>query len=181
MYQMVIENKANNMHTFSCLVPAIWPSALQTPNVIMHLYCYDIGIDTLDKWDYSIDSSVGSRISFFEWEQYLTNILITPILVFYCLTVSHTNLICWKNDPQPSSRASGARECRHRAAGSLTEDSLSLQCDGRVASISLWVFLWFWVFLGWLRHVKSLQRWTEAWNPRLIDFFKAKRASLSGG
>lgn len=93
MYQLGIENKAKSMHKFFCMVPAIWPSALQTLKGIIPLsrYYLGIGIDTLDKCEYSAISSAGSWICFLEWEQYLTSLLIISILVFYCLTANAPN------------------------------------------------------------------------------------------
>lgn len=51
MYQLGMENKAKSMHKLFCMVPAIWPSALQTLKGFIHLsrYYLEIGIDTLEK------------------------------------------------------------------------------------------------------------------------------------
>lgn len=74
------------------MVPTIWFSTLQTPEGIIHLYCYYLVIDTVDKRDYSTAFSVGPRFYPCDWEQYLTNFLIMPILVSYWLTPNYTNM-----------------------------------------------------------------------------------------
>lgn len=61
---------------------------------IIHLsrYYLGIGIDTLNKCEYSTAFSTGPWIYFLEWKQYLMSLLIIFILMFYCLTANSPEL-----------------------------------------------------------------------------------------